>query len=636
MHPEYPKKIGIWEEQADSNGTFIRNKKRKNEYMYWADMEEFPAKSDKKRVVLLGESVARGYFYDPYYTPAKVLEHCMQTAGNSLEVLDMAMTSLTFTGLMYTINDCLKVNPDAIVIFAGNNWLYADEPFGSEAMVQMGNYFTQFQFEHIKGFVGGYLSHKAAVLFKQLAFIQSNYKIPVTFIIPEVNLLDWKSSSMENIIILHNNGQTYEWASLYRQAEEARENQDFKVLENCARKMIEIDPSIPYSFELMASCKLHEGETEDARAYLHLAKETAFFGRTVPIPATYLKLRNSILFEAQQHGVNVIDVPRLLEQHSAGQLPGRRFFLDYCHLTDEGIRIVMAATAAALQKQLQGSNWGFSELLQGCPLPSKEVACVAFFYAAIHNAHYGQGNEIVYYLCKKAISQSASAINLMKDFVDFSSRKTSNAFCTSYESFAKNNDPAIFKRMKGLWHKSGWKLMDVEIVQAMVEAMKSEGIDLERQVMDTRHREHSVQKRKANLLESFYSCNSYNKFSGHQVSYYEARSMVSEFNFIAEANTAIRLDLVYRIAGKFFEDEPFEIEINNGFVEYLPIVSTWTNIHIDIPGNIIKHGVNKINIKWPVKYKEREEPEMSGVESIEDVIDKAYHTYGEIFNITAC
>ena len=49
---------------------------------------------------------------------------------------------------------------------------------------------------------------------------------------------------------------------------------------------------------------------------------------------------------ARRHGFLAVDLRDVFAEHAGPGLPGRRLFLDYCHLTLEGIQVAMAAVAA--------------------------------------------------------------------------------------------------------------------------------------------------------------------------------------------------------------------------------------------------------------------------------------------------
>src|ERR1700761_427642 len=72
-------RVGIWQrEREDHDGAFVRAETG-DPWHLWANVNEIPPKTAAKRVLLIGESVARGFFYGDCATPAKVLEQFLRT-----------------------------------------------------------------------------------------------------------------------------------------------------------------------------------------------------------------------------------------------------------------------------------------------------------------------------------------------------------------------------------------------------------------------------------------------------------------------------------------------------------------------------------------------------------------------------
>src|SRR5215212_6684883 len=120
-------RVGIWE-AVDEFGrrSFVRVS-TEGAWHLWANVQKIPAKGPRRRIVLVGESVARGLLFDPQFTPAQALQQMMNVACGpaKAEVVDLARTDLSHKELHELIRQALHLEPDALVIFAGNNWLPA-------------------------------------------------------------------------------------------------------------------------------------------------------------------------------------------------------------------------------------------------------------------------------------------------------------------------------------------------------------------------------------------------------------------------------------------------------------------------------------------------------------------------------
>ena len=77
-----------------------------------------------RRIVFLGESAAAGWFYAPQLTPALVLERQLRSVAGegSWEVVNLAKVDLSAPELMALLGAVHQLQPDAVVVFAGNNW----------------------------------------------------------------------------------------------------------------------------------------------------------------------------------------------------------------------------------------------------------------------------------------------------------------------------------------------------------------------------------------------------------------------------------------------------------------------------------------------------------------------------------
>src|SRR6185369_5337956 len=82
------------------------------------------ASAGRLRVVLAGESVARGFPYHPQFGCALALQKLLDlvTGPDEVEVIDLSQNGLTYAGLASLVESAMALKPDAFVVFAGNNW----------------------------------------------------------------------------------------------------------------------------------------------------------------------------------------------------------------------------------------------------------------------------------------------------------------------------------------------------------------------------------------------------------------------------------------------------------------------------------------------------------------------------------
>ncbi|MGB3469005.1 MAG: hypothetical protein WBA74_27215, partial [Cyclobacteriaceae bacterium] len=119
--------IGIYKPEIKDGETYYhRDQEYMDRWTYFADVPTIPPKSHKKRIVYLGESAARGFLLDPDYTPCIVLDKLLNANGSKdeFEVIDLAETNLTLDGISHRFKQCIALEPDMVIMLAGNNWIF--------------------------------------------------------------------------------------------------------------------------------------------------------------------------------------------------------------------------------------------------------------------------------------------------------------------------------------------------------------------------------------------------------------------------------------------------------------------------------------------------------------------------------
>ena len=89
--------------------------------------EEKP--SGVRRILLVGGSAAMGD-PEPAYGPARILELLLEEKfpGEQFEVINAAVTAINSHVVLPIVRDCMKVGPDVVIVYMGNNEVHG--PFG--------------------------------------------------------------------------------------------------------------------------------------------------------------------------------------------------------------------------------------------------------------------------------------------------------------------------------------------------------------------------------------------------------------------------------------------------------------------------------------------------------------------------
>lgn len=602
------KMIGIWKKTAFAGGVVYEREAASKRYWHqWANVHKLYPKKDKKRVVLLGESVARAYLYDPFYTVAAELEGTLnQLPGMpAVEVTDLARTNCRMNELLTLARSCKELSPDAVVIFAGNNW-HADL-YGSlkkDHYQEMYAVLKEHGLAGIKTFVELRFSTLVETFLQKVQECLCAHNIPVVFIIPAFNLGDWNTAYHQKSAPWLSEKKAQSWFRNRDTAELALLNKDWAQLGTAAQQMMALAPFHPYGYQLCARYCINSGKRDEAVKCLEAARDASLIYRgNDNNPVCFEIISQTLRRLAGKYGVVTVDTPAIFDQVAEDDIPGREFFLDYCHLTIGAIKITVQHTASALAPLLAAINIPVEEIKDSGIDPAPELRAIAHFSAAIHNAHRDQPADIIGYHCNKALSCFEGVKKVMLQFVDFATRHTPTTLCKAFEEVIAAGKMRQYDGGFSLQHPKGHKLMDITLVNEIARALRATGNNIDNQVALLRMQEHAVNNDKLNLLDPFYSSSSYNDVSAenYNATFLQVRATESSFAFIADKKSHLSFELIYRTPHTNAADKQIEIIINgeNINVPNLPASDTWRAVTFTVQKELLVNGVNHCTITWP-------------------------------------
>lgn len=357
-----------------------------------------------RRICLFGESVAAGYLYAPHLTPAEVLAaQLRQVAGaGAYEVIDLARTNETLAGLAATVEAALQLEPDLLVLLAGNNWSLLETPEVSPyalsvpARRDFAAALAQAGPAGPVGLARRRLDGRVRDTLDRVAGLSRRAGAAVVAVLPEVDLADWESRQPP--VWLPGDGVT-EWFGLLEAALAALDRGDPAAAEEAAWRMNALDGSTgPVPFRLLARAWAAQGREADARDAALAEVDSVHYPLLcfLGAPQATTAARGLLADAAERHAWTAVDLRPLFAAWTGSVLPGRRLFLDYCHLTSEAMHVAMAAVAAAAVRLRPMAPTGSApretdalELARRLPRPEvpPEAEATARLGAALHGAH---------------------------------------------------------------------------------------------------------------------------------------------------------------------------------------------------------------------------------------------------------
>lgn len=650
--PRLPEPISIWQPQdRDGETVWIRPDPRLLGDHFAATKVLHRKKSELPlRVGFFGESVAAGYLYAPHVTPARVLESHLQTIGGAanFEVVDLARTNETLPSLAETVRTTLQIQPDILVLFIGNNWNLLEMPEISPyaPSVTARQRYGQALRDGIAGPVRLAKERLRAVAEANLgaiAEIAGLIHVPVVVVIPEVNLADWETRQPP--VWLEGDG-TARWHALYAEAVERLGREDFSGALATAEELKELDGGACSStWRLLARAEIGLGDFAAARRSCRAEIDAAPYATLATLSAPQItNLARELLREAaRRHGFFAVDLQEIFAADTSSHLPDRRLFLDYCHLTLEGIQVAMAAVAAEVLN-LSGmieETQEWKALLPHLPAPaiSPEAEATAHFGAAIHTAHRllstSAKGPILEHWCEAALDASPGIEAAMLDLI-----AARCAPCPAVLTAAQQRNLASPYRLT-LQHGWRWDHLDADLILAIRSVLERRGRPVT-EIIDRLLLEHlAVQPEGTELLDPIYLWEPLERFFPEVMDLEDLprhatlRSPWPEtaFCLICHAERDIEIEITLRLP---FGDGTVRLVVNGADVGIMEGGPRWGRTLVRIDHRFLRRGLNQLTLRWPM-------PAVHGEIAIADVLERLeigvegdlHAVFGEVFSVMA-
>lgn len=630
-------KIGRWQKDKDT-GDYVKNPDYNQENLLWSNKEVIPAdKKEKYRIAYIGESVARGTHFPHDYAPADVLDTILNSAGSDqeIEVIDLAKAGIQLGELLEVTAQSLKLNPDLIVVFAGNNWqpgISLCTPGNHQQLKKVAR--TSNQDNFIEKALHGKLEYDIEYLTNYLAEIQTNKAIPVVYVLPEFNLQDWKTSEKENAVRFLGGNQIKKWVDLRDACNESEQSQDWEKLSIQTDEIIALDPKHPFGYDKKAVYYTSQNDKDKVKYYLEKARDTTMLNATdSTTPRRFSVIRELITDHLSNKNIELLDLENVFNQHLDGGLSNKNLFFDYCHLTAEGIQTTMTSLASRILNKMDVEVE--EEVLSSVThKPTTNQESLAHFQAAIHNYYFGQPySTIFHHSCRAVELADDDLLEIIKDFCFILSEKSAPYLSKNARSIVSKN---IVEQYNFLKYPRYGKLLGVDLVDALTSALRTlKSINIVEDITQLRLREYNIGKEEVNLLESSYSQESMQKYlCDMEYAFYRAHDTKSKFNFITDGQTDLAFDLTTRIPYKesYDIDDSFSVSINGNIVTGVKLTSDWEKNSFVIKHDQLKEGVNIIEIHWTTPTKEIQQKVNKSLSVPVDIVGMLYFTFGEIFS----
>lgn len=592
-------RVGTWEATDEPAGRSFVRVNTDDPWHLWANIQKIPPKGSRRRVVLIGESVARGLLYDPHFTPALALQQIMNAACGpaKIEVVDLARTDLVHEQLQKLITQALHLDPDALVIFCGNNW----EPFANPSDEQFLDIASAFRdtgsWRGVKELCESIVIARARQTLYRLEEIVRQRHIPVVFVLPEFNLADWRTEC--DCPPLLDSEQTEAWLHAKCEAEQLLKGDAWEKAECLGDRLLQLDQGTTAAGpNILAEVSQKRGDHETARKFLEMARDAMICWPFRQTPRCFSAIQQTIRKEAAAHGVHLVDLPREFTTQLDGDAADRQLFLDYCHLTLEGIRTSMALTAETLLPLLQYPAKSSKELAQVRMKVDPNVNAVAHFLGAVHSANWGQGIDVIRHHIRTALELDRGIANMMQLFLDLHIRRVPSSLCQSFDQLCDlQNVPAII----AFYNDSiSQKFLNTNLIIAVGDALEEFGVPTRSLMEHLIIKEHGVKNKGVNLVNTLYSTGSFARpLVDHRPQFYKATANSTTFPLVCDKPELLNFSLTMKVPN-VSANQTISLRLNGRLVVELPATDRWTTSTCSAPARLVHHGLNQVEIGWPM------------------------------------
>jgi hypothetical protein len=594
--------IGLWRPIVKGNLVveYVRDERNLEALVegMWSTARRIPAKGRLKRVVWLGESVARGFLLDPCYAPAPVLQDVLDAAigREAVDVVDLARTAQAPSKLLALMQDSTRLSPDAFVVFAGNNLMFdalRHLRWALDGKVSL---------RAINALAAGALVELARDFVDGIAAIAGNCGVPAVLVVPDFNVGDW-SSGVDRPPLLDPDANRA-WRELHARATAALRLKDFEQAEAAAAAMCDLDEGCSTtSLRIRAHCRVQQGDLSEARRLFEEARDAELWkcaGHLVAgersellMPRCFRVVQDALRQRAAERGLSLVDLPRRLAEWLDDGISDRRVFIDHCHLTVAGIRVAVASVAERLLAVFGGEPVSWRTLKDLCRPIGDAAVGRAHLEAAVTAACWGQEVELIRYHANLAASLAPELAGACHQLLEFGTRAGVPLFSRAGDRILNANEVSTSRAMMLVGR------MNVQLSDIVAESFRAIDPALAERIDEIRKEEFGVSARTIDLLDPVFCTFDYVHpevgWPGRSA-FYKAYGHESRFVFVSDRPSLLELVLTARTRP---QSGRISILINGTTVSEPTVGPDWTTVRFACEPSLLRDGINEAVIRWP-------------------------------------
>lgn len=258
----------------------------------------------------------------------------------------------------------------------------------------------------------------------------------------------------------------------------------------------------------------------------------------------------------------------------------------------------MALTAETLLPLLKYPPKSCKELTQVNLNVAANVNAGAHFLAAVHNANWGQGIDVVRHHVRTALEFDRGIANMMQLFLDLHIRRVPSSLCRSFDQLCElQSIPAII----AFYNDSiSQKFLNTDLINAVGDVLEEFGIHTRAVMERLMIKEHGVKSGGVNLVNTLYSTGSFSRsLVDPRPQFYKATARNTTFPLVCDKPESLNFSLTMKVPN-VSANQTISLRLNGSLVAEVPATDRWTTSTFSTPARLVHPGLNWVEIGWPM------------------------------------
>ncbi len=564
--------LGVWQAERDGRGVALRRRELPpSKLVGWADVDFVPPAGDARRVVLVGESSARGL--DCTDVLARMLD---AAAPGGFQCVNLMKTGGSVEELRRLTGQLPLARPEVVVLVAGNDWTGPPRPIAPATRAILGDAWRAGGYAALRrAYVTEVVLPRTRQVLDALVELHSAGGPRIVVMIPEFNLPGWAPPADIEVPMLEPDALRH-WYDLYDEAVVARGERRFTDVALLAERLRLLDGGTsPIPGYLHATAAIAQNDGKTARAGLEDSRDTLVGLGVWHTPRILRDVQEALADLAHEHDFPCVDLRVVLDSAELPGMPSPDYLYSYCHLSDHGMEKAMAAIADAVLDHPTGST------PTGDGIPP-EIRGAAHLTAAVFGALFGNPAELVTPRLRAAVAADPRVTEYLAALLD------------------------VLEGFGPMWCHAGIRTLATSPLAATLfgpQLLKSDHAPelwtLRECLSAVLGRAPATVPTEVDLLAAPEGPGHRPANQGAQRGYRQATTRDQTLAFALDQPRPGTLQLTYRMPNAPRGDRA-PVSLNDRPIGTLTATDRWSGVEFALPQNATRVGVNRVRVRWPV------------------------------------